>query len=57
MKSYELRKCAMECKEAILNVNIGVGDAGRALALPPPPEINSGKFEIIRALNFDEDLF
>jgi len=26
-------------------------------ALPPSFEINSGKFEILRALNFGEDLF
>jgi len=35
-----------------MGARIGVGDGGRGAL-----EINSGKFEIIRALNFGEDLF
>jgi len=37
--------------------SIGVGGGGGDTCPPPPLEINSGKFEIIRALNFGEDLF
>jgi len=37
-------------------ISLGVGDGG-AFAPLPPLEINSGKFKIIRALNFGEDLF
>jgi len=36
----------------------GEGGGGGAFPPPPPPlEINLGKCEIIRALNFGEDLF